>query len=170
MSLTIADQYYLKALDEYPYDLEFALENINYALSYEREHSGANCMMGLVYMEQFQQYDIAEDYFVESMANDPLNLKTCHAYIKLLIETSQCDKAFKLIAYAQKLKGADKATFLQYTATIYERKKNLLLAKAKLNEALHYAYTSEQMETLEGEIKRLEKKADCIKKINYKLV
>ena len=170
MSLTIADQYYLKALDEYPYDLEFAIENINYALSYEKEHSGANYLMGLIYMEQFQQYELSEDYFVESMANDPLNLKTSRAYIELLIETNQCDKACKLIAYAKKLKGADKATFLQYTAAVHERKKELLQAKAKLNEALHYAYTSDQMENLEKEIKRLEKKELSIKKINYKLV
>ncbi|MEN8119440.1 MAG: hypothetical protein ABFS35_03800 [Bacteroidota bacterium] len=33
MSITLADQYYIKAIDNYPYNLEESIENLNYALS-----------------------------------------------------------------------------------------------------------------------------------------
>ena len=62
MALTLADQYYIKALAGYGYDLEEVVENLNYALSYDHEHSGANYLMGKVYMEQFQKFDLAQAY------------------------------------------------------------------------------------------------------------
>ncbi|MCG8582088.1 MAG: hypothetical protein MI866_19340 [Bacteroidales bacterium] len=43
---TLADQYFIKALDQYPYSLEEAIENLGYALSQDGEHSGANYLMG----------------------------------------------------------------------------------------------------------------------------
>ncbi|MEO1097874.1 MAG: hypothetical protein AAFX57_08965 [Bacteroidota bacterium] len=89
MTLTLANQYFLKAMDEYPYCLEETIENLNYALSYEDEHAGANCLMGKVYLEQFQNFELAEEYFIKAMATDPFDLRTCENYMRLMIRTKR---------------------------------------------------------------------------------
>lgn len=38
MAFNLADQYFVKALGMYDYDLEEVVENLNYALSYDPEH------------------------------------------------------------------------------------------------------------------------------------
>lgn len=87
MAISLADQYYLKALDEYPYNLEDAIENLNYALSYDSEHSGANYLMGKMYMEQFQNFELAEEYFTDAMSSNPNNIKACESLGRLFITT-----------------------------------------------------------------------------------
>ena len=48
MGLSIADQYYVKAFDNYPFEIENTVENLSYALSYDEHHVQANCLMGQV--------------------------------------------------------------------------------------------------------------------------
>ena len=42
---TLADKYYLKAVDSYPHNLEESVESLTLALSYDGEHVGANYLM-----------------------------------------------------------------------------------------------------------------------------
>ncbi|NRA11714.1 MAG: hypothetical protein HRT57_07155 [Crocinitomicaceae bacterium] len=44
---TLATQYYLKAKDNYPYDLPEAMESLEYAMSYNNEHAETHCLMGM---------------------------------------------------------------------------------------------------------------------------
>jgi len=37
----LADTYYLKALNLYPYDLDQVIEALNFAISYDKDHAGA---------------------------------------------------------------------------------------------------------------------------------
>ncbi len=62
MGISFADQYYLKAWDNYNYDIAEVIENLNYALSYKSDHSNANCLMGRVYSEQIYDPKLATHY------------------------------------------------------------------------------------------------------------
>ncbi|WP_224994460.1 OprD family porin [Cesiribacter sp. SM1] len=46
MAVSLADQYYIRALNCYPYSPEDVLENLNYALSHDGGHARANCLIG----------------------------------------------------------------------------------------------------------------------------
>ena len=85
MAITLADQYYLKAVNEYGYDIEVSIENLNYALSYDPEHVGANCLMGQLYVEYFEDYEKAEAYFQAALSSNPQHITTCKQYCNLLI-------------------------------------------------------------------------------------
>ena len=51
-----ANIYLVKALDYYPYNLEEALESLNYAMAYEENNPIALCLMGRVHLEVFKDY------------------------------------------------------------------------------------------------------------------
>ncbi|MCV9385944.1 tetratricopeptide repeat protein [Reichenbachiella ulvae] len=167
MSITLADQYYLKALDDYDYNFTEVLENLNYALSYDAEHAGANYLMGRVYMEQFQKFDIAESYFQLAMAADPENIQTCESLAWLMIRTKRFDDALRLIAYAVGLKGVIFPEWLRLKALIFELRKDYQLAKTLLHEAISESYDSNYIEFLEGELERIEKKERLLSHVQY---
>ena len=106
MNTALADQYYIKALDEYPYSLKEAIENLNYALSYDTEHAGANHLMGKLYSEHFEDAEKAEYYFQIALANDPENKSLCLDYALILITSKEFEKAGKMLDYAKKLKDS----------------------------------------------------------------
>lgn len=167
MSITLADQYYLKALDDYDYNFTEVLENLNYALSYDADHAGANYLMGKLYMEQFQQFDLAEEHFVSSMSADPENLKTCESFAWLMIKTQRYEEALKLIAYTLGLKGALLPELLRLKALTYELMRDYGQARIVLLEAISESYDSRYIDFLEDEITRVEKKQGMEGKVFY---
>ncbi|NNG27070.1 MAG: hypothetical protein HKM87_06060, partial [Ignavibacteriaceae bacterium] len=52
MSITLADTFYLKALDLYPFELDQVIEALNYAISYDNDHAGAHCLLGKLNLYQ----------------------------------------------------------------------------------------------------------------------
>jgi hypothetical protein len=86
MAITIADTYFLKAQDNYPWELEEMIESLNYALSYDEDHAEANCLIARFQAEQLKNYKAVEYYFESALASDPLSLNTCKFYCDLLIE------------------------------------------------------------------------------------
>lgn len=170
MVITLADQYYLKALDEYPYNLEDAVENLNYALSYDSEHSGANYLMGKLYMEQFQKFELAEEYFIAAMASDPSNINTCESFSWLLLRTRQFKKALTLLKYSYSVKGINIPKLKRLEALVYESLKEFDTAIALLRTAMEECYDSDYITFLEEEMKRVERKEHISKGMNYQLV
>lgn len=169
MALTLADQYYLKALDDFDYNLEEVVENLNYALSYDPEHAGANYLMGKLYMDQFQKFDLAEEYFVASIASEPENIKTCESYIWLMIRTKRYKEALKLIKYTHQLAGISTSEIIRLEALVYELKGNYVKSRGLLQEAMKESYDSNYIEFLENELKRVEKKEGYDKCVQYTL-
>lgn len=161
---TIAGQYYVKALDQYPYDLNEAMENLNYALSYNNEHIGANYLMGKLHHEQLNQYNEAEEYFVVAMANDPNHINVCTDYISLLIQMNELDKANKLIAYAQKLKGINLSKIMSFKALILEHKRKF----KKALKALLHAFDEDSVNIINEDIKRVKMKLKLVNKSKKK--
>ena len=167
MAITMADQYYIKALDYYPYNLEEALENLNYALSYDGEHARANCLMGRLYLEQLRDWERAEACFQAALACDPQHADSCEHYARLLVQMRNYAKAQKLLSYARKLKGARLAQLLQLEALIREQQHHFTEAKALLCQALLEAYEEELLGVLDGDLKRVERKEQMLQGVVY---
>ncbi|WP_109830162.1 hypothetical protein [Reichenbachiella versicolor] len=169
MSITIADQYYLKALDDYGYCYNEVMENLNYALSYDSEHADANYLMGKLYMEQFQKYEQAEEHLVTSMSIDPSNVKTCESMIWLFIRTHRFKEALKLIEFTLKLKGVLIPEILRLKALTYELMKQFDMARIWLINAIQESYDDSYIEFLQAELKRIEMKQQMIQGVRYHL-
>lgn len=161
---TLADQYYLKAMDNYPWDLEEVVENLTYALSYDNEHVGANSLMGKFYMEQIHDYALAESYFQAALATDPRNLNVCLDYGVLLIMMKAFGKAERVIEYLMGFKDADLARVNHLIGLFYEYQYQYESAIAFYEDAIFESYNEEATNHLNGEIKRVKEKQKLRKK------
>ena len=161
---TIADKYYLKAVDSYPYNLEEAIESLKYALSYDNGHVGANWLMGKLYAEQLLDYSQAEGYYQRAMASDPRNMKVCLDYILLLIIIREYIKAEKLIGYTKGLQGADLASIFYLEGLIFEYQREYDKAIQSYEDALLESYNEEYSNHMNGIIKRIKAKQKLKKK------
>ena len=158
MANTLADKYYLKAREGYPYDLEESLENLQYALSYNEEHVGALILTAWFYMEQLHDYARAEEHFVQAMAIDPKSEQAGIGYAQLLLHLREYEKAKKLIDYLNTLQGTEKATILAIEALYFEYKQMYKDALVKLEQARYETFDGCFMDELDERVERVEKK------------
>jgi tetratricopeptide (TPR) repeat protein len=158
MAITMADQYYIKALDYFPFNLEEAVENLHYALSYDGEHAGANCLMGRLYGEYFKDYRKAEEFFQAALSCDPAHVESCEHYSRLLVDLKAFCKAQKLMAYARTLPGAPLSRFLQLEALAEEHQHQYAAARELLKQAMLEAFEEDFMQQLESDLARVAKK------------
>jgi len=155
---TIADKYYITALDYYPYELGTSLENLNYALSSDSMHSGANHLMGLLHMEYIKDFHKAERYLQKALAGDPENLNVCYSLAELFIKIRDFEKADKLISYTNKIRGADMGKLNTLKALKYEYRKMYQESIEYLYKALDEVYDDDFSEYLNNIIRRVEEK------------
>jgi len=135
MNLSVADQYFLKAQSNYPYDIEDVVENLNYALSYEDDHPQANFLLGLIQMYNLKDFGKAEQCFDRVLECD-LNFTDVYKYYSMLkIWKSDFDGAMKLIKFGLKVPGMDVCTMLMIQAMVYECKGDFANAKSVLKNA-----------------------------------
>lgn len=158
MDTALANNYYLKALDHYPYDLTEFLEAINYALTYDEDHTDAHCLMGLFYMDQLQKFDDAKYHFNKALASDLDNLKAYYSLIRCLIATEEYAQAFRVIEHAQKVKGISSEALDHRIAIILERKLQFRSAKKFLKRAIEKSYFTSDREFYESELIRVKDK------------
>ncbi|MBK7808881.1 MAG: hypothetical protein IPJ51_21740 [Saprospiraceae bacterium] len=102
------DKYLVKALDAYPYNLQEAIESLDYALSGDNNNTATLCLYGRVYAEQLQDYATAKTYFQDALAADIKAVFVYPYFIQLLIDFDEDDEAQKLIDFALTIKGIDK--------------------------------------------------------------
>ena len=155
---TIADQYYLKALDSYPYDLEASLENVQYCLSYNEEHAAANCLMGRIYAYQLGDRQKAIYHYDMAISIDPELPSVYEGYSGLLISLNQLGKAERLLRYAIKIDGVEKSMIYQRMALILEKRKEYKLSKVYLLNALESSIREQEVEKLKQELNRVKDK------------
>ena len=118
---TIAHTYYLKAFDQYPYDLAEFLEAINYALSYDENDADANCLMGRYYMEHLYKFDQAKHYFEKALSNDINHIQTYYYFIRWAIDVEELNTAKRLIKFAATIPGVCQATLIHRRGSIAEK-------------------------------------------------
>lgn len=164
MSITLADTYYLKALNLYPYELDQVIEALNYAISYDYDHPGAHCLLGKLNMYQLGNFSKAEEHFEKALASDLNNVETYYSYTELLIQIGEYAKAKKLIKYAYKIKGINVSRLKHSEGLIAEINGELLKAKSFMTFAYNSAYRKTERDFLKEELERVNSKRKPIKK------
>lgn len=167
MAITLADQYYLKAIDDYPYNLEESIENLNYALSYDPEHVGALYLMGRLFMEYLDESVKAEEYFQMAISINPTNHKVNCTYAKLLIIFRAYDKAEKLIQFTRDIKGSNPLELLRLEAFLNEHQRLYTHAVDLLEQAKEHAFDNGVIEDIEDDITRIRKKITSSQPYNW---
>ena len=156
MSISLADTYYLKALDLYPYQLDKVTEALNYAISYDEDHAGAHCLLGMLNMYQLGKYIEAEGHFEKALTGDINYAETYYSYTNWLIR------------YAYKIKGANISRLKHSEGLIAEIKGDLLKAKEYMKLAYGRSYRKYEREFLKEELDRVKSKLKALKKSSSK--
>ncbi|WP_426476380.1 tetratricopeptide repeat protein [Chryseobacterium sp. CBSDS_008] len=157
MTLT-KSKYYFEALDYFPFNISECMDALNYALSYEPEDADSLCLMGRVYSEILKDYETAKKYFDEAMQSNIGNINTPKYYIECLLNNEDYKEAEKLIEFALKLKGIDKAEMLNCKSSLLERKNEYKQALEILKDAKKFCYCSSMLEILEDREKMIKSK------------
>ncbi|WP_405574417.1 tetratricopeptide repeat protein [Winogradskyella sp. Asnod2-B02-A] len=171
MDTNLLNNYVLKAIDAYPYELEETVENLNYALSYEADNAYALYLMGRLQAEQFGDYEKAKQYYAEALANKMDFQKVYSKYILVLIWNEDYEEAQKLIDFALTVKGLNKGTVYLYQGQLFENLQAYKKAIKAFKKAKCFGYNDGFINHLNSEISRVKnkmkpkkKKSKCKKK------
>ncbi|NOQ74430.1 MAG: hypothetical protein GQ574_20640 [Crocinitomix sp.] len=162
---TLANSYYIKALDQYPYDLAEFLESINYALSYDENNPDANCLMGRFNMEHLYNFEQAKYYFEKALCNDINHIQTYYYFIRWAIDVNDLDFAKRLIKFASTLQGVCQASLLHRRGTIEEKTGNFKKALKLYEKAINATIFNSNTDFFKREKARVKnkKKAQLLK-------
>lgn len=155
MSSTLSNTYFLKALDNYPFDLEHTMENLNYALSYDENNADVHCLMAKLFMEELKDFDAAQHHLEEALACNINHIKSHYCFIKLCIETEEYKKATNLIDFANTVKGISKSFLNLQRALILEKQGKLIGAKLFVKKAVSTCICEEELGNLKNVLNRI---------------
>lgn len=158
MATVLADTYYLKALECYPWEPSEVLENLTYALSYDSDHAPSNCLMGVLQMEKLKDYSAAEYYLQQAIAADSEYACAYENLVRLYLVLMKLDKAERVALHAQKIAGVSRSFILGSMSRILELRGSLKLAKKNMQAALAECINSDERSFIEEEISRLKAK------------
>ncbi|WP_062061838.1 hypothetical protein [Aquimarina longa] len=154
----LLDKYLFQALDAYPYNLEDAVESLNYALSYNEKNPIALSLLAQIYAESLKDYETAKEYYQQALAEDMYALDVYPKYINVLLWNEDLDEAEKLIDFALTIKGTDKAVLYVKKAILFEQKKEYKKALQCLKLAKEKTYNSQFLDDVKEEKKRIKSK------------
>jgi len=164
MEITLADQYYLKAEYAYPWRIADAIENLNYALSYDDDHAQSWCLLGMVHMYSLKDYNEAQRAFNEALRADLSFVDTYKHLTLLKIWKGETEKAYKLISYAVKITGMDRAVLLGLKAMAMESQGRYKTALDILQTASLLSLDCDTIKWLEKMEKRIKAKRKTLTK------
>lgn len=168
MNTNLLNNYVLKAIDAYPYDLEETVENLNYALSYESHNAYALYLMGRLQAEQFGDYEKAKYYFAEALANKMDFIKVYPKYILVLIWNNDYEEAQNLIDFAHTVKAVGKGELLVIQAQLFECQEAYKEALKTFKKAKLFVYNNSFTSFVDSEINRVKNKIKPKKKKSSK--
>ncbi|WP_026754501.1 tetratricopeptide repeat protein [Sediminibacter sp. Hel_I_10] len=164
MDTNLLNNYVLKAIDAYPYELEETVENLNYALSYEAHNAYALYLMGCLHAEHIGDYEKAKHYFAEALASKMDFQKVYYPYILVLIWNDDYEEAQKLIDFAITVKGIDRGTIWFFQGVLYEYEQHHKKAIKAHKKAKRFGYNDGFINQVNSEISRIKKKINPKKK------
>lgn len=164
METSLLNNYVLKAIDAYPYELEEAVENLNYALSYESDNVYALYLMGQIQAEQLGDYEQAKIYYAEAVANKMDFQKVYYKYIQTLLWNDDFNEAQKLIDFALTVKGIDKGCIWDKQGQLFEIKQEYKSAIKAFKTAKQFGYNDSFISYINSEISRIKSKMKPSKK------
>ncbi|MFT5645515.1 MAG: tetratricopeptide (TPR) repeat protein [Aureispira sp.] len=168
MDTNLLNNYVLKAIDAYPYELQETVENLNYALSYENDNAYALYLMGCLQAEQFEDYEKAKQYFAEALANKMDCIKVYPKYILVLIWNHDFDEAQKLIDFTHTVKAVGKGELLVLQASLFECQEAYKKALKTFKKAKLFVYNNSYTSFIESEMNRVKNKLKPKKKKSSK--
>ncbi|WP_346881764.1 hypothetical protein [uncultured Algibacter sp.] len=168
MDTNLLNNYVLKAIDAYPYELEETVENLNYALSYESNNAYALYLMGRLQAEQFGDYQKAKQYYAEALANKMDFQKVYPQYILVLIWNEDYKEAQKLIDFAFTVKGLNKAEVWLKQGQLFESLQVYKKAIKALKKAKVFSCNDDFTCLVDSEISRIKNKNKSKKKQSSK--
>ncbi|MGJ8591542.1 MAG: tetratricopeptide repeat protein [Aquaticitalea sp.] len=168
MDTNLLNNYVLKAIDAYPYNLEETVENLNYALSYEANNAYALFLVGRLQAEQFGDYEKAKHYYAEALANKMDFIKVYPRYILVLLWNEDYDEAQKLIDFAKTVKAVGKGELLVLQAQLFECREEFKKALKNFKKAKLLVYNNQFDSFIDSEISRIKDKIKPNKKASRK--
>jgi len=152
------NNYLIKAVEAYPYDLEEAVESLNYALSYEPNNPVALGLFGRIYADVYEDYETSIQYFESALAEN-INLTSVYShYTLVLIHNEDYKKALKFIEFAMTVKSSDKGILLARKVLIFECLRNYKKAMKIIKVAEKNTYNNDFMSYLDEFKKRIKQK------------
>lgn len=161
---TLVNNYIFKALDAYPYELEEAVEALNYALAYDDKNSTALLLSGRIQAEVLKDYEKAKSIYQEALAENVNAIDIYPHYIHTLLCNEDLEEAKRLIDFALTVKGSDKAVLYKLKANLFEQKRKYKKALAMLKQAKIHTYNDDFMYCVEREEERIKGKMPKEKK------
>lgn len=158
METNLHNSYLFRAIEAYPWELEKAMEALNYALSYDPTNVKALCLMAKVQTEQFGDYEVAKDYYERALASRLDIPEVYPDYIRLLVNKDDYEEAQKLIDFARTVKGIDKAGIELCQGYLFEAMHAYEKAEEALNEAKQFALNNDFISYADEVISRVIKK------------
>lgn len=166
METNLYNTYLFRAIEAYPWELETAVEALNYALAYEPNNVNALCLMAKVHYEQLNDYKTAVIYFERSIASNIENPSIYADYIMALVNMGDFIRAEKLIAYALRFEGTEKARIKLSQGYYFEATHAFDAAIDALNDAKSIALNNEFISYVDTVIARVVKKRNVFNKKN----
>ncbi|MFI1770685.1 tetratricopeptide repeat protein [Thalassobellus citreus] len=158
MDTNLSNNYVLKAIDAYPYELEETVENLNYALSYEANNAYALYLMGRIQAEQFGDYETAKQFYAESLANKMDFQKVYPKYILVLIWNEDYIEAQKLIDFAFTVKGLNKGEVWLKQGQLFENRQDYKKAIKAIKQAKLFSCNDDFTNFIDCEMSRIKNK------------
>lgn len=147
--MNITESYFLKALSNYPKDIERVIENLNQSLSSDYRHAPSLCLMGKVFAQEIKDFSLAEHYFKKALKSDFNYAETHVNYIKLLLIFGNADILNKQIELSKNVIGVNQCE-------LYLIKAKSLANQRYFNEALETVEMAMNMSCTEDIDKELE--------------
>lgn len=162
-AMTAADKYFLKAKENYPDNLDDALEALEYGLSCDDVHPGLLTLQGDIYFEGLGQFDAARECFELALISDPGYIETYYSFIGFCMSMHEYGRVEKLADTVLKLKGADRPRVYYYKARMFEGLGEYRLAMDCIQQAKECCVSKQHYTFLEAEASRIELKERTIR-------
>lgn len=164
MGFSVADQYYLKAQDNYPFELEKAIEQLLYALSSDPDHCQSNWLLGQLYMYQMNQFDKAEYYFNQAIQANMTYTDAFRHLCLLKTWTGEYEQVLKIIDYTLQFQDMNQWVFYVYKAIAFEHTGRISQSLQVMDQALNCCLIPTDIAIIKQQINRIKAKIKRYKK------
>jgi tetratricopeptide (TPR) repeat protein len=161
--MNAADKYYIIAKDNYPYQMDEALEALEYGLSHDPEHPGLLTLQGDIYFRDLEQFVQALECYELALLSNPSFIPVYYSFLQLALKLDMHTRVEKLIDAAKKTAGINPARIAYYQSLLYEKLNRYADAVNNLRLAEKYSQCKEEYAFIEKEIERIEQKDKKLK-------
>ncbi len=163
MAIDTHEILYIKALDNYPYDVEECIDKLQYVISANYNHVGAHYLLGRIHQEQLKDYAKARFHYQMALSLDHTFTPIYGCYIGLLIDLNAFEDAQKTIEIGITIPGIDIAYLACLEGILYEKQELFKKAKKLFKNAKIKALDNEYRSFLDEQLDRIKAKEKELK-------